>query len=151
MKSASIVLAGFFGVLVVACSSGGLGQSSSTVKLDQRCAKDADCPASFQCEIEVEQGKPQSYCVSHGKLEDGADGAVNGSCPPGTEPELENGQLSCKAHPEDGGLQADGGAQTDASMSNGCKSDLDCPQGMQCEIEIQNGVTSSACRPHKGK
>jgi hypothetical protein len=125
MKSRIVI--GFFGLatisaLTVACGGSGssstdLGTSSANrLVLDVRCAADTDCPAGFECEVEVEHGVSQSYCKSHDPVAPPAAGA-SAPCPVGFEPEPEHGSLTCK--PDGSGAGGSGGSGGSASGGHG--------------------------------
>lgn len=139
--SATIALA--LSLVTTGCSVGdATGDSSQKVVLDQRCVADADCPDAFECEIEEENGVETSFCVSH---EGGADG--DGSCPAGFEQEVEHGETFCKPHGGDGNDDGLGGS---APQGQTCTTDADCGAGLECEVEIEHGVTTSICKAHGG-
>jgi len=151
-------------VLATAC---GTDATTATARLTIQtpCAADADCPASFQCEIETEHGVTASSCQSDDP---------NGTCPAGYETEVEHGQTFCKAHggagsddgagtgaddgagtgADDGaGTGADDGAGTGSDDGSGagsvaCTTSADCPAGQECEVEIEHGQTTSTCKLH---
>lgn len=113
------------------------------------CAADADCPAGFECEIEVEHGTTASFCQAS---EDS-----DGSCPAGYELEVEHGQAFCKPHGGSGGGSGSGAGSDDNSGSTGtgvtgsaCVTSADCTVGLECETEIEHGQTASTCQPHGG-
>ena len=171
-----IFFLGFLTATLSACNGGGgLGSASQadTVVLDQRCAADSECPTGFQCETEVEHGTESSYCVS-----DDEQGTSTGECPAGYALETEHAETFCKLHGSDdsgtggsgaddsgtGGSGADdsgaGGAGADDSGAGGaggaaqgevCATSADCGTGLECEIQVENGVTTSTCQPHGGK
>ena len=93
--------------------------------------------------------------ASGAKVEDNDGGAAAaGACPPGLEPEVEHGVTTCKPH----GKAADAGASAPTSPASGggaagatCKTNADCAVGLECEVEIENGVTTSTCKAHGGK
>lgn len=104
-KLLSLVLVGLVGATAACGTDGGESTvfAADAVVLDQRCAADADCPAGFECESEVEQGIETSYCVSHDE-----EAASAGQCPAGFELEEEHGGTFCKPHGTDG--QSGGGS-----------------------------------------
>jgi Cys-rich repeat protein len=140
----SLLVFGFFS-LVVGCSSASddsAGQTrSDRVVLDVRCTADSECPSGFECELE----HGTSYCKSHGG--DGGSGAsgATATCPPGFEQEVEHGGTFCKPH---GGNDdhGDGGS----ASGSACASNADCAPGLECEVELEHGVTTSFCKPHGG-
>jgi hypothetical protein len=152
-----ILVLGFLSAALAACSNlAGTGASSQadTVVLDVRCAAAADCPTGFQCEQETEHGVTQSFCVS-----DPEEGTSTGACPAGYEQETEHADTFCKPHGGDGagggsddGAGGSAGSDDDAGApaSAGCQTSADCPAGFECETQIENGVTSSACKAHGG-
>jgi Cys-rich repeat protein len=117
-----------------ACTDDTLGSASRAI-LDQDCAADTDCPAGFECEIEVEHGVTTSFCQAHDE---------DGTCPAGYELEVEHGQEYCKPH---GGDDDD---QPGTGSGAACASDTDCPAGEECEIEIEHGTTTGTCQAHGG-
>jgi hypothetical protein len=145
----NIFILGILALGIAACSTGdGTGATSQAVKLDVRCATDDQCPAGFQCEQETEHDVTTSYCIS-----DDDQGTATGACPAGFELEVEHEGTFCK--PDD---DASGGTTPDDDASGGttpeggaCATSADCASGLECETEIENGVTSSTCRPHGGK
>jgi hypothetical protein len=170
----SLIVIGLFGLALSAVACGGADTSapSSTISsadrlvLDVRCASNADCPATFECELESEHGAPTSFCKSH----DPIGSASSPSCPAGTEAEVEHGTPFCKAHggaasggggaaSGGGGGAASGGADDDAGPSTGggaaagatCATSADCAPGLQCEVQVELGVTTSTCNAHGGK
>ncbi|MBX3210086.1 MAG: hypothetical protein KF764_33960 [Labilithrix sp.] len=151
MMKAVLVL-GFFS-LVVACSGSDAsvgGSRADRVVLDVRCSTDSDCPSGFECEIEDEHGTSTSYCKSHrSESSSGSSGSGTATCPPGFEQELEHGGTFCKPHGggKDSDDDSDGGA---ASAGGACATDADCAAGLECEIEVEHGVTTSFCKPHGG-
>lgn len=167
------VVIGLFGlsVAVVGCNSGeSTGQGTGRLALDVRCNQDADCPQAFQCEIEVEHGVSQSFCVQH--QSDDANGASL-TCPAGFEAEADDKGTLCKAH--GGGAGGSGSGVDDSSTSAGiddsssgtgiddtsssstggasgttpvggaCTSTADCAVGLQCEAQVEHGVTTMVC------
>jgi Cys-rich repeat protein len=164
-----ILVLGFLAAALAACTSpNGTGASSQadSVVLDVRCAADTDCPSGFQCEDETEHGVTTSVCVS-----DPEQGTSTGACPAGYEQETEHADTFCKPHgaggsgADDGGSSgggaddgaggsSGGGADDDAgapaSAGGACQTSADCPTGFECEIQIEAGVTTSACKAHGG-
>jgi hypothetical protein len=168
----SLIVIGLFGLALssVACSGSGSSAPSETgissadrLVLDVRCASNADCPATFECELESEHGAPTSFCKSH----DTIGSASSPSCPAGTEPELEHGTTFCKAPgtASGGGGTASGGgggtasgsgldddAGAGSSTSGGaaagatCATTADCAAGLQCEVQLEHGVTTQTCK-----
>jgi hypothetical protein len=121
MKSAIVV--GLFGLVVssVACGSSSssapsdVGASNANrLVLDVRCALDTDCPAGFECEVEVQNGVSQSDCRSHDPVPAG----TTATCPAGFEPESEESGLICKPHAEGGGSTG-GGSTGGGSTGSG--------------------------------
>lgn len=158
MKKALLVF-GFFS-LVVGCSGStddpGASRSDRVV-LDVRCNADTDCPAGFECEVEDEHGVSTSYCKSHQSSSSGSTSGSTGTgtspCPPGFEQETEHGGIFCKPHGGDDGGKNDGGASTSsggAAAGAACTTDADCASGLECETELEHGVTTSFCKPHGG-
>jgi hypothetical protein len=187
----SLIVLGLFGLALSAVACGGSDPSAPSptgissadrLVLDVRCASNADCPATFECELESEHGAPTSFCKSH----DTIGSASSPSCPAGTEAELEHGTTFCKAHggassggggaasggggaasggassgggtASGGGGTASGGADDDAGASSGgaaagatCATNADCASGLQCEVQVELGVTTSTCKAHGGK
>lgn len=150
-------------LLVTACSVDASGFSSDAVVLDVRCAADTDCPSGFECENEVEHGVDTSFCVAH----NGDGGTTSGQCPAGYELEVEHGGTFCKPH--GGGNDDNGGSGNSGSGNSGsgngnddnvgggtgaagatCQTNADCAAGLECETEIENGVTTSTCKAHGG-
>ncbi len=154
-KKALLVL-GFFS-LVVGCSAPNDDRSTSSrsdrVVLDVRCNADSDCPTGFECEIENEHGTSMSYCKSHQSsgAASGSSAPGTSSCPPGFEQETEHGGVFCKPHGGDDDGH-DGGAASTGSGSAGaaCTTDADCAAGLECETELEHGVTTSFCKAHGG-
>lgn len=103
--------------------------------IDTPCSDDSACPDGFQCEVEHEHGTTASFCQA-----DDADA----ECPAGMEREVEHGQAFCKPH---GGH--DDGTGTGAEGTT-CASAADCAPGLECEIEVEHGTTTSTCKPHGG-
>ena len=162
----SLIVIGLFGLALssVACSGSGnsspseIGISSADrLVLDVRCATNADCPATFECELESEHGASTSFCKSHETI----GGPSSPSCPAGTEAEVEHGTTFCKAHggTATGGGTASGGADDDAGTSSSggatagatCATSADCASGLECEVQLEHGVTTSTCKVHGGK
>ena len=186
MKSRIVI--GFFGLAAFAVACGGSGSASSDLgtssanrlTLDVRCTADSDCPASFQCEVEVEHGVSQSYCESHDPVAPGAPA----TCPAGFEAEPEHGALSCKpdgsstgggsgsgggsggsggsgsgGHGADdvtGGPDGGHGADDDAASTGtspagaACTTSADCAPGLECEVDVEHGGTTTVCHLHGG-
>ena len=146
------------GLLIGAC---GVQTDATTSRLtiDQRCAVDADCPSGFECEVEVEHGTTTSTCK--------ADEATT-DCPAGYEVEVEHGQTFCKPHGGGGGGGGNGGGADDSTDDAGddhgggagggggaaqgaaCTTSADCATGLECEVEVEHGQTTSTCQPHRG-
>lgn len=170
----NILLLGFFAATLAACNGDNLGSGAQadTVVLDVRCAADADCPSGFQCEVEVEHGVETSYCVS-----DDEQGTSTGECPAGYEQEIEHGGTFCKPHGGDdnggsggsggddnsgkggaggddnggnGGAGGDDGSGGGAAEGEACATNADCAAGLECEVQVENGVTTSVCKAHGG-
>lgn len=157
-----ILVLGFLSAALAACGNltgtGATAQADSVV-LDVRCAADTDCPSGFECEDETEHGVTQSFCVS-----DPEQGTSTGACPAGYEQETEHADTFCKPHGGEDGAGGSGGGGADdgaggsgaadddagAPASNACQSSADCPAGYECEIQVEAGVTSSACKAHGG-
>jgi hypothetical protein len=89
-------------------------------------------------------------------------GPTQGSCPAGYELEIEHGVSSCKPHgtpsAADGGAapspSTDGGSAPStggASAGSACTTNADCAAGLECEVEIEHGVTTSQCKAHRNK
>lgn len=119
--------------------------SSRRAIIDTPCAADTDCPSGYECEIEDEHGTTVSYCQEHGEND--------GSCPPGYELEVEHGQTYCKPHGGDDGGGDGGGGGSDDPPNDGtieCETDADCGAGLECEVEVEHGVTTAFCKPHGG-
>lgn len=136
---------------ITACTEPGTGTAAGRVIIDQPCAADTDCPSGFECEIEDEHGVTTSFCVSHDGPED-EDG--DGVCPAGYELELEHGQAYCKPHGGDdgsgGGSGTDDGGTGTGVTGDTCATDADCGAGLECEVELEHGVTTATCQPHGG-
>jgi Cys-rich repeat protein len=122
--------------------------------IDTPCASDAECPTGFECEIEEEHGTTTSFCK--------ADEDTGGDCPAGYEQEIEHGQIFCKPHggdddDSDGGHggsddsddDSDGGIDPGTGVIE-CETDADCGAGLECEVEVEHGVTTATCEPHGG-
>jgi hypothetical protein len=184
MKSRIVI--GFFGVAALAAFTAACGGSSSgaatsdlgsssanRLTLDVRCTSNADCPASFECLVEVEHGVSQSFCESHDPVAPGA----SATCPAGFEAEPEHGALSCKpdstssggsggssggaagGHGADdtaaSGADAGHGADDTPATSTGttpagaaCTTTADCAPGLECEIDVEHGATTTTCMVH---
>ena len=104
--------------IITACGIDGLTDSSSgSTILDIDCARDSDCPAGYECEIEEEHGTTTTFCKLHSSDDgsgsgsgSGSDGGVGGSfecetdadCGPGLECEIEEEHGTtwsfCKPH-----------------------------------------------------
>jgi hypothetical protein len=154
-------------------STSDLGSSSANrLTLDVRCTSNADCPASFECQIEVEHGVSQRFCESHDPVAAGAPA----TCPAGFEAEPEHGALACKPDGTSSGGSATGGSATgghdadDTSTSGAdaghgaddipatstgttpagaaCTTSADCATGLQCEIDVEHGATTTTCMVH---
>ncbi len=94
---------------------------------------------------------------------DGADdngpktGPTQGSCPAGYELEIEHGVSRCKPHGTAAGNSTDVGAAPSAPSTGGaaassaCTTDADCAAGLECEVEVEHGVTTSQCKAHRTK
>jgi hypothetical protein len=50
----------------------------------------------------------------------------------------------------EGASGSDGGVTPAPPPSTGCMTNADCAPGLECEIENDHGVTTTACRPHGG-
>lgn len=182
----SLVVIGLFGLALstLACSASTGSSSTDTgissadrLVLDVRCATDADCPATFECELESEHGASRSFCKSH----DTIGSASSPSCPAGTEPELEHGTTFCKAHggtssggggaDDDGGASSskhtgvddDGGAASSKgtgvdddggaapTSSGGAPAGAACATSADCATGLECDTSSSTCKAHGGK
>ncbi|MBN9168239.1 MAG: hypothetical protein J0I07_45345 [Myxococcales bacterium] len=139
--------------VVIACSGSrneDLLQASGTdrVVLDVRCSADGDCPSGFECESENEHGTSTSYCKSHRSTGSNGDDAGAGAsrCPAGFEQETEHAGTFCKPHggKDDGEVPAAGAAPSGAA----CTTDADCAPGLECELELEHGLTTAFCKPH---
>jgi Cys-rich repeat protein len=122
---------------LAACSEEPPIGSASRAIVETSCADDSQCPAGFECEIEVEHGVTTSFCQAHEESSD---------CPDGLELEVEHGQEFCRPHGGDG----DDEAGAPDSGSGVCTTDADCPAGYECETELEHGQTTSSCEPHGG-
>lgn len=155
----SLIVIGSFGLALssVACSGSGSSASSESgvssadrLVLDVRCASNADCPATFECE----HGASTSFC----KSQDTIGSASSPACPAGTEPELEHGTTFCRAPGAStssgtaSGSALDDDAGAGSSTSGGaaagatCVTSADCASGLQCEVQVEHGVSSSTCK-----
>jgi len=150
----NILILASLSALLAACTVGedGTGASSQAVVLDERCAVDGDCPTGFQCETESEHGTEASYCVS-----DDSQGTSNGQCPPGYELETEHAETFCKPHGGDDSGSSSGSGSSSSGSGSGtavegstCSTNEDCAPGLECEVEVEQGVTSSFCKAHGG-
>ena len=137
-------------IAFTACVEPDTGTASGRVIIDQPCAADTDCPAGFECEIEVEHGVTTSFCKSDDEHSDG-------TCPAGYELEVEHGVAYCQPHGGDGGGSGSGsgsGADDNGGgtgvLGAACALDTDCGAGLECEVEIEHGVTTATCQPHGG-
>src|SRR3954464_15144789 len=110
-----IVCTGLCAVLALAvvgaCSSD--RDDTARVTIDMRCGTNADCPAGFVCEADVEHGPPTTMCESF-------DAQL--SCPSGYETQVGYGQTFCKrstspALPGEAALQ-NGSAVRSSSVSS---------------------------------
>ncbi len=161
-STSNLMIFGFFG-LAVACSDTASNEVRGThadrVVLDVRCSTDSECPTGFECEVEQEHGTSTSYCKSH--VEDGAASApaTASGCPAGFELELEEGRSLCKPHNSDSSNDDSSASATSngATSANGgaagttCARSSDCAAGLECETEVEHGVTTSTCKAHGGK
>lgn len=109
--------------------------------IDTPCGDDSACPDGFQCEVEHEHGTTTSFC----QAED-----ADADCPAGLEREVEDGQAFCKPHGGHDGSGDDTGGDGTGSGAQGatCASAADCSPGLECEIEVEHGTTTSTCQPH---
>ena len=73
---------------ITGCTSDATSSSQRAI-IQTPCASSNDCPANFECEIEVEHGQTTSFCQSHDEGD---------TCPAGFELEVEHGQNFCKPH-----------------------------------------------------
>lgn len=92
--------------------------SSQRAIIQTSCASNADCPADFECEVEIEHGKTVRFCQAHDD---------SGSCPAGLELEVEHGQTFCKPH--GGGDQNAGGGGSGSGANDGGVSNDDKTSG----------------------
>jgi Cys-rich repeat protein len=153
MKTSINFLASFlFATTIGACTDSDTSTverrtKGDTVVIDVRCSADADCPAGFECESEVEHGTTTSFCKAHGGGSAGTgtagvDCVTDADCQAGLECEVENehGHVTstCEAH---GGRGNNGG---------GCSTNADCEPGFECEIEVEHGQPTSSCKAHGG-
>jgi hypothetical protein len=142
-----------FVLLASALAACAADSTSSTARaiIETPCAADADCPTGFECEVEVEHGTTTSFCQAHDE---------DGTCPAGYELEVEHGQEFCQPHgggdddgtdagTDDSGTDDNGGTGTGPSGST-CTTDADCAAGLECEVEVEHGTTTSTCQPHGG-
>lgn len=136
LRIASLLL---FTAAVPACVDDTTGSSTRAI-IETDCASDADCPTGFECEVEEEHGTTTSFCQ--------ADEDSDGTCPPGYELEVEHGQAFCQPH---GGDDDGADAGTDSTgIGDACATDADCATGLECEVELEHGTTTSWCQPHGG-
>jgi hypothetical protein len=138
MKSLIVLGLVGFALSTAACTADSSSPSEASISsadrlvLDVRCATNADCPATFECELESEHGAPRSFCKSH----DTIGSASSPSCPAGTEAEVEHGTTFCKAHggaagggsssgtgvDDDGGTSKHTGVDDDSGAAKGSSS-----------------------------
>jgi hypothetical protein len=155
-----------------------LGSSSANrLVLDVRCATNTDCPAGFECEVEAEHGVSTSSCKSndpvpagatptcpagfeaepeHGALACKPDGSSGGTGGTG------GGSAAGSSGADDtaasgGGAAGSGGADDTPSTSTGttpagaaCATTADCAAGLECEIDVEHGGTTTVCHLHGG-
>ena len=188
----SRIVIGFFGLAALSAFTAACGGSSSgaatsdlgsssanRLTLDVRCTSNADCPATFECQVEVEHGVSTSFCESHDPVAPGAPA----TCPAGFEAEPEHGALACKpvgassgggasggsggassggtagGHGADdttaSGADAGHGADDTPAPSTGttpagaaCATTADCATGLECEIDVEHGATTTTCMVH---
>lgn len=156
MKNTFLVF-GFLS-LVVACTgslpdSSEIGETSSEVTLDVRCAADSDCPAGFECEIEVEHGVTTSFCKSHGGGHGGHGGhssSGHSSSSGSSGHSSSSSGHSSSSSSSSGHSSSSSSSSSSGSSAGSCTTDADCPAGQECEIETEHGVTTSFCKAHGG-
>lgn len=130
----------FLSMMCAAACTTSETSTTGRLTIQMSCGQDADCPAGFSCELEVEHGVTTSVCRS--------DDSSDATCPPGYELEIEHGEAFCKLH-GGGGSGADDGGVPGGSAA--CTTDADCPAGEECEVELEHGQTTSSCKPHGGR
>jgi hypothetical protein len=108
------------------------------------CNLDSQCPTGEECRRHICQIDNSPTTPT------GSSTSAPSACPPGFELELEHGVSSCKAH---GSSPAPAGTPPAPSGSGAagatCAKDADCTAGLECEVEIEHGVTTSTCRAHR--
>jgi len=77
------------GLFVTACDVAEGGTISVTI--DMRCGSNADCPARFTCEADVDHGPPTTMCESSDP---------RASCPLGFDTKVGHSQTFCTPHAE---------------------------------------------------
>lgn len=144
-KTFSLILTTLL-LVPAACATDVTTDSAQRAILETPCAADAECPSGFECEIEVEHGTTTSFCQADDD---------SGTCPAGYELEVEEGQAYCKPHGGSGGGGGGGGSDDNPGTGTGpsgsvCVTSADCAAGLECEVEIEHGQTTSTCQPHGG-
>ena len=158
-------------------SASDLGSSSANrLTLDVRCATNADCPTGFECQVEVEHGVSQSFCESHDPVAPGApatcpagfeaepehgalsckpDGSSGGASSGGTSGGAAGGHGADDTTASGSGADAGHGADDTPATSTGttpagaaCTTSADCATGLECEIDVEHGATTTTCMVH---
>jgi Cys-rich repeat protein len=84
-----VVLCGLCALALFGACDPAHDDNAERTTIDIRCSSNADCPAGFTCEAEVEHGPPTTMCESF-------DASV--SCPAEYETRVGYGQTFCKPH-----------------------------------------------------
>lgn len=152
-SSGCAIVVRFVGALALAVTAAcggstdtGTAQSASTrsdrVVLDMKCSADTDCPAGFQCETEAEHGTSTSACVSH---KSGADDATSGKNGGTASDDTAADDKNKPGSDDDAGAASPGVGAAGAA----CASAADCGAGLECEVDVEHGATTSTCQPHQ--
>ncbi len=153
-SSGPAIVVRFAGALVLAAMAAcggstdtGTAQSASTrsdrVVLDMKCSVDTDCPAGFQCETEAEHGTSTSACVSH---KSGAEDATSGKSGGASSDDSAADDKNKPGSDDDAGAASTSGT---GAAGAACTSAADCGAGLECEVDVEHGATTSTCQPHQ--
>lgn len=119
-------------------SKGGKGGGGGATRpgSHKACSLDSQCPSGEECRRHICQISDHVVPAPTGTVAPGA-------CPPGFEVEVEHGVSSCKPH----GTPVGGGG---AAGQTACTTNADCAPGLECEVEVEHGVTTAFCKAHGG-
>lgn len=112
----------------------------------QACNLNSECPSGEECRRHI--------CQIDDHVNPPSSSGDAGECPAGTEIEIEHGVVTCRPHAEHAdagsGASSSGSSAGGAAAGEACATTADCAAGLECEVEVEHGGTTSTCRPHGG-